>query len=355
MRRYFGLIIVLCFALLAGCTLPTGSDLQTTERGTEVTGTTNQVSVTENNTNKTDQDNGKDTGQNSGTTGTAMISVTLYYQDADGYLVPMTRWIDKQPGIANAAVSGLIDSAITREELQYYGVFPVLPVNTDILGINIKEGIATVDFNKQLLEYDSADIERNIVTSVVYTLTEFTTISSVQILVNGFATDKLKYGTDISKPLSRNDLPINGKIDAGEAKAEIYLFKKANEGFTYLLPVSVAAGSTGDINAGALIKLLLKGQTDEKLQSEMPANSELLGYTIKNGVLVLDFNSRFLEYGGSAREEGILKQVVYTVRQLKEISLVKMTFDGKKAQLPEGTDISSGIAIPKTINDFIDR
>jgi Spore germination protein len=356
MRRYLAIIIIGCFVLLCGCALPTGGNLNTSEGTTEVTGTTNQETGQVKETSGSGvQDVKSESNNNSVASGTAMIPVTIYYQDADGYLVPMTRWVDKQPGIANAAVSGLIDSAITREELQYFGVYPVLPINTDILGINIKEGIATVDFSKQLLDYDNADIESNIVTSVVYTLTEFSTISSVRILINGFPVDKLTYGTDISKPLSRSDLPINGKVSAGEAKAEIYCFKKANEGFTYLLPVSVKADSIDVSNAGTLVKLLLNGESDEKIQSEIPENSEVLGYSIKNGVLVLDFNSKFIEYGGNAREEGILKQIVYTVRQVKGISLVKLTVNGKSVLLPEGTDISSGIAIPKTINDFIDR
>jgi germination protein M len=171
------------------------------------------------------------------------IHVTVYYQDSEGYLIPMTRWIQFQQGIGRAAVSLCIDSAIAREEVAYYGVYPVIPVNTEILGIDIREGIATIDFNRHLLNYTDAAAERNIIASIVYMLTEFKTISKVRILINGYQQEILKYGTNVSKALGREDISINVDaplIDAGSGKVDVFLFKKANEGFTYLVPVSVA-------------------------------------------------------------------------------------------------------------------
>lgn len=354
MSRYLLVITLVCTLFLGGCTFPTGNDKETSRVNASGNEESIQETVKDHKSTLVSESN-KESDKSDVAANTVMMPVTLYYQDMDGYLTPMTRWIDKQPGIANATVSGLIDSAITREELQYYGVYPVLPVNTDILGINIKEGTATIDFNKEILEYASPDIERNIITSIVYTLTEFSTINKIRIKVNGYTVDKMKFGTDISKPLGRADLPINSKIALGVPKAEIYCFKKVNEGFTYLVPVSVEGEGLADVNAGSLLKLLTKGNTDNKLQSEIPEGTVLQEYFIKNGVLVLDFNGKFLEYGGSSREEGILKQIAYTVKQLRGISLIKLTVNGKAAQLPEGTEISSGIAIPKTINDYIDR
>lgn len=289
----------------------------------------------------------------------AKIAVTLYYQDGDGYLIPLTRWIDKQEGIAKAAIKGLIDSAPTREELQYYGVYPVLPVNTEVLGINIKEGTAVIDFNKNLLNSKDQVSERNMVASVVYTLTEFKTIENVRILVNGYPQGSLKFGADLSEPLCRKNVSINTadtKVGDNTAKADIYYFKRANEGFTYLLPVSVGYGAAGDeLNADTLVSLLFREKTDGKLQSEMPAGAKLIGSSEENGVLSLNFDAAFTKYGGNSREEGILKQLAYTVRQMKSTGRIRILVEGNPAELPEGTDISKGLAIPSTINDYIDR
>lgn len=345
-----------CLLLLAGCTLPAGKDVSMPEDTVGVNETNETIQPVESGEEKTsgsedsNKKNSTDISEND-----LMIPVTLYYQDVDGYLIPMTRWIDKQPGIARAAVSGLADSALTREELQYYGVYPVMPVNTEVLGINIKDGIAVVDFNNKLLEYDSEDIERNIVASLVYTLTEFATISSVKLQVNGNALETLKYGMDVSGLLSRSNIPINSTLEKGASKAEVFYFKRANEGFTYLLPVSIETDDFEEITPTLLVKHLLQEKADEKLISEMPTEAELLDCSNRNGVLMIDFNDKFLDYGGNAREEGLLKQLAYTVRQISGINKVKITINGEAAELPEGTSISSGIAIPRTINDIIDR
>jgi germination protein M len=359
MKRYIVLLLVLQLIFLAGCSLPTGKDIpepSSTLQAPE--NTQDNGAVKPEDTVKTGAIDNSKAEVVGIETKTAKIPVTLYYQDADGFLIPLARWIDKQQGIARAAVSGLIDSAITREELQYYGVYPVLPVNTDILGINIKDGVASIDFNKHLLEYKDEASERNVIASVVYTMTEFKTINDVRILVNGFEQKKLKFGTDVSTLLNRSNIAINTQnsgLKNGMAKADIYFFKRANEGFTYLLPVSVECENTnGKATPEAMVRTLLNGKAGDKLQSEMPTGAGLIDSSNKDGVLTLNFDGKFIEYGGNAKEEGLLKQLMYTIKQVNGITKVKILINGKPAELPEGTDVSQGLAIPKTINDVID-
>ena len=294
----------------------------------------------------------------------ARYPVTVYYQDGDGCLIPMTRWIQMQQGIARAAVSLCIDSAIAREEVAYYGVYPVIPEDTAILGLSIRDGIAVIDFNKYLLQYNGAGTERNIIASIVYTLTEFKNISGVQILINGYPQGVLKCGTDISQTLKREDVAINTQNEIFEnrqGKVDVFLMKKANEGFTYMVPVSAPVVNTGkepDTNSEAarvLLKQLFAKDGENGTFSEMPDNVEILNCSTENGVLTLDFSEGFIKYGGNEKEESILKQLAYTMRQLEGVKQLKILISGYPAQLPEGTDISSGLAIPATINDVMDR
>ena len=284
--------------------------------------------------------------------------VTVYYQDGDGYLIPMTRWILFQQGVARAAVSLVIDSAIAREEVAYYGVYPVIPADTEILGIDIKDGIATIDFDRHLLEYKDAASERNIMASIIYTLTEFESIRKVRILVNGYPQSVLKYGTDITEALGRENITINTNeplLAENQDKVDVFLLKKANEGFTYVAPISVDASDTGSDQAERLVKQLISMDTDDGMFSEVPDGVELLECSTNNGVLTLNFSGSFTEYGGNAKEEGMLKQLAYTARQIKGIRLLKILVEGQKVELPEGTDVSAGLMIPATINDVMDR
>ena len=287
--------------------------------------------------------------------------VTVYYQDEDGCLVPMTRWIQPQLGIARAAVSLAVDSPLTREETAYYGVYPVIPEGTGILGIDIRNGTAVIDFSRDLLNYGTAWSERNIIAAVVYTLTEFDTVDKVRILINGYPVGVLKYGTDLSEPLGREDMMINTEMvkvspEPGKEKIDVYFMKRANEDFVYAVPVSLAVESgEADLEPDTLVRLLLGTVPGGGIYTEIPEGVYLRGSYVYDGTAYLDFSGEFINYGGTAREEAILKQITYTLRQCDGIRKIKITVDGRSVELPEGTYISAGLVIPATVNDVMDR
>ncbi|NLD49292.1 MAG: GerMN domain-containing protein, partial [Clostridiaceae bacterium] len=78
---------------------------------------------------------------------------------------------------------------------------------------------------------------------------------------------------------------------------------------------------------------------------------ELLGSRIENKILILDFNSGIKSYGGgTARETAIIKQILYSMKQIDEVEKVQILIEGKKGNLPEGSDISKPLPIPNAIN-----
>lgn len=361
MKKCLVIFMLIPFFLFSACAFPvskTSTDkTDTTTREAEPTGTKAKPareaeqkvndSPGVDSTNSVDRANRKD-----------RLSITLFYQDKDRYVIPVTRKIVKQEGIAKAALGGMIDSAPNREELQYFGLYPLFPAGTQVLGINIKDGTAMIDFNNKMLEYDDEVDERNIVASVVYALTEFKTIDNVKILVNGHTKEKLKYGTDISGLLSRENVLINSskanrKEEAG--KLDVYLFKRVNDNYTYVLPVSLESTELADDELTAnIIGLLAEESTDERLYTEVPKGVRLLKSSVNGNVLTLDLSGEILNFGGTAREDGILKQLAYSMKQIGGIGKINLLTDGKAAELPEGSDISKGLDIPYTINDVID-
>jgi len=45
-----------------------------------------------------------------------------------------------------------------------------------------------------------------------------------------------------------------------------------------------------------------------------------------------------------------LKQILYSMKQLKNIEKIRILIEGKKDHLPEGTDISGEMLLPVEIN-----
>lgn len=287
-----------------------------------------------------------------------IITITAYYQDADGTLIPVTRNIKKEEGVAKAAIKSMIDSEVNREELKSLGLMPVLPKGTEVLGINIIDGTAVIDFNNKLLDYKDEQDEFNIFSGIVYTLTEFKTIEGVQVLVNGYEVEELEFSGLVPGVMTRENTLINSEklnIDNKTMKLDVYLFKYIDDKHEYLLPVSMEyIGVTEDMLPAQIVRTLSKQPKNKDLYTQMPENVELLDSDAADKVLTLDFSREIKNYGGNSREEGLIKQILYTMKQIDGVEKVKILIEGKKDNLPEGTDISMALRLPEGINRVVE-
>jgi len=315
---------------------------------------------------KRENENGNGNSANPGAK-PAKMPVTLYYSDEDNCLIPVVRWIDRQPAVVKAAIESLTAGKRINEKIPEYGLYPVLPKGTEIRGINITDEVAVLDFNERFDSFKNEENERVGITSIVYSLTEFDNIKGIRILVEGAERDTLVHGTDISGVIERNDIFINiygqegiynNGYRTGLSKVDVFFVKQAKKNYHYLLPVSVRSDEYMGENVApaAVVQFLLKTEPGGKIYSEIPNGTGLLGCKEKNGVLVLDFDENFINYGGSSREDYILKQLLYSLKQnSSDIKKVKILINGSQSVLPEGTDVSEGIKIPQYINDVIDK
>lgn len=365
MNKYVCALLLFGILCLAGCSLPVNKNSDKSEK--TQTEPTVKKQINENAAKKLQTENAglsklPDNGllniadnkaKEIKKTNDGKIRITLYYQDTEGLIVPATREIPKQEGIAKAAVNALIDSSINREELEYFGIYPVLPLGTEVIGLNIRQGTATIDFNDRLLEYKDAGAEKNIIASIVYTLTEFNTIDNVKILVKGQNLEKLKFDTDIAKPLNRENVLVNAlkaNLSTDCEKVDLYLFKQFNKDM-FALPISVEYISSGEDDVPAkIIELSEKEYFGGKVQSQLPQGTRVNKSSVLGNTLILDFNSNFKNYGGTAREDAILKQLQYSMKQIKGIERIKILIEGEEAILPEGTEVKSGLSVGSEMN-----
>ena len=111
-----------------------------------------------------------------------MRETVFYYPDVEWqFVVPVRFSIPWQEGIARATINCMIDGQVPPEILAS-GFSPLLPQGTEILGLTIKDGLARIDFNRSFLGYTPAH-ERLLLDGLIYTMTEFTTVNSVEIMV----------------------------------------------------------------------------------------------------------------------------------------------------------------------------
>lgn len=304
-------------------------------------------------------DNGTGKGFASDSSNKGNVLVTLYYKNKDGLLVPVTRSVLKQEGMARAAISGLVDDAVNRERLDYYGLYPVLPKGTKVKGMTIKNGKAVIDFSKEFMDTQSSQDEQNAISSVVYTLTGFKTISGVSIKVEGKNIDKLKNGTSLNDLQDRSNTFINApKMQLGEdcLKCDLYYVTDGANKFNYLIPVSVQLQKSGQAELPGLIFSELSKKTDNsKYFTSIPQKTKLISCDWKNKSIVLNFSSDISNYGGTEKEDKLINQIYYTINQLRGVSKIKILIDGKEATMPEGTEVAMEKNIPVAFNRVMDK
>ena len=97
------------------------------------------------------------------------VSTVVYYKDGEGYLVPVTRQIDKTDGIAKATLSLMVASPANDLAAARLGLKTTVPEGTAI-DLDISGKKARVDLSKEALNCQDAEQEYLMVSSVASAL-----------------------------------------------------------------------------------------------------------------------------------------------------------------------------------------
>ncbi|ADL08518.1 GerMN domain-containing protein [Thermosediminibacter oceani] len=133
--------------------------------------------------------------------GNNMVPVMLYFRgsSSDGnftYYVPVTRMVKKSDNLMKTALEELIKGPV-----QGMGLSSVIPADTKVLDVSLKENEAIVNFSKEIEGYGGGvDTEQALVNTVVLTLSEFPGVEKVTIQVEG-KSGVLPEGTILDTPI----------------------------------------------------------------------------------------------------------------------------------------------------------
>ncbi len=124
------------------------------------------------------------------------ITVTIYYLVAGAseiYLAPERHEVDKTSALAKAA----LDELLTGEAQDADHTVPFAETAA-VNSVVINDEVATVDWNADVLKSSGGGVVENLaIQSIVYTLTEFPTITKVRFTVEGKASGPASNGMQI--------------------------------------------------------------------------------------------------------------------------------------------------------------
>ena len=211
-----------------------------------------------------------------------VTSTVCWYEDGEGYLVPVTRQIPLQDGVAKATLSLMVKSS----------------------------------------ENDLAAA-----------LCGFDTVQEVTFLFDGQKRSQLTHGTDVSGVFKADGVNLESvETTANLTNASrVQLYFPSADG-RLMVPVTRTVFSPADLTT-AMLELAKGPEKDSGLEIPLPKDCGLRSVTLKNGVATIDFTKEFASLAtaedASAATSQALRAIVFTASQFPGVKKVEVLVEGK--------------------------
>lgn len=257
-----------------------------------------------------------------------MQSTVCWYEDGDGYLVPVTRMIPKQDGVAKATLALMVRSSENDLAAARMGLTNVIPEGTTF-DLNISGGKARVDMSKEALNCASAEEELLMVQGTAAALCCFDTVDEVTFLFDGQKRSRLTNGTDVSGAFSASSVNVEGAPAADSVFADQVQLYFPSAGGRLLVPVTRTVFSTADLPT-AILELAKGPKSDSGLESPLPPDCGIRSVTIRDGVATIDFTAAFMAVlAGDDGGKQAIRAILFTASQFPGVKQVRLLVDGE--------------------------
>ncbi len=258
-----------------------------------------------------------------------MVSTVCWYEDGDGYLVPVTRKIPMQDGIAKATLALMVSSSENDLAAARMGLTNVIPEGVTI-DLDISGGKARVDMSKEALSCLNAEEELLMVQGVAATLCGFETVEEVSFLFDGQKRSKLTHGTDVSGVFTEDSVNVESVATFGDSASAdaVQLYFPSASG-RMLVPVTRTVFSPADLPT-AILELAKGPKTDSGLECPIPGKCGVKSVSVKNGVATIDFTR---EFAAIAQESDgghqAVQAILFTASQFPGVKKVSILVEGE--------------------------
>ena len=257
-----------------------------------------------------------------------MQSTVCWYEDGDGYLVPVTRQVPKQDGVAKATLALMVKSSQNDLAAARMGLTNVIPEGVTF-DLDIAGGQARLDMSKEALNCASAEEELLMVHGAAAALCGFDTVEEVSFLFDGQKRSKLTHGTDVSGVFTADTVNLESVSTMASGYADqVQLYFPSASG-RLLVPVSRTVFSPADIST-AILELAKGPKTDSGLENPLPKDCGIKSVTVKNGTATIDFSQEFLNV--TQQDDGgqmAVRAVLFTASQFPGVKKVEILVDGQ--------------------------
>lgn len=188
-----------------------------------------------------------------------------------------------------------------------------------------KDGILTLDFNSEYIEFTGVDEILSRAT-IVNTLSQVDGVDYIEFTING------------QPIMDSNDKPIGlmeesdfiYNTNAENVYVTVYF---SNEEGTALVVSNLKITYDGNISIPEIIiNRIISGPLEDDMQLTVPKDTELNNVTTKEGICYVDFNEEFLNKNPEIDSEVIIYSIVNSLIELSYINRVQFTINGAKIE-----------------------
>jgi len=280
-----------------------------------------------------------------------MRETVFYLPDRDWqFVIPVRYTIPWEDGIARTTLNLMIEDRLPTELLNA-GLSPLLPAGTEILGLTIRDGLARVDFSRSFLYYEP-ERERQLLSALVFTLTEFPTVNRVEIMVEG-VTLPLPGGTDAIRTFTR-EYGLNPEaLSVGNEKKDFatlyFLYDTGQQ--TFFVPIARNLSPAEDRINAVVREMLLGPARDSGLYSTIPPGLRLTRSQMEGDKLRLYLSGELAHPPNIPFSvDRLREQMALTLTGLAGITSIEVLVNGNVPQFPAGGNFPPSFKRPEVWN-----
>ncbi|HET7628274.1 MAG TPA: GerMN domain-containing protein [Bacillales bacterium] len=289
---------------------------------------------------------------------TATAKRTLFLLDSHGLVVPQTIALPIPEGkeVLTQALQGLVKGGPLAGQLPK-GFHALLPEGTQIKGVSLKDGTATINFSESFANYEPK-MEKEILQAVTWTATQFDNVKRVKLQIEGVEQSAMPVN---NTPIGENGVSradgINEQIGEvgdviGTSAATVYFPAQAGNDYYYVPVTTRVHAENGKI--AAVIERLMKGAPEANgLLDVFGSGVKLKGKpAVEDGIVTLNFNEAIYSSKESrAISEEALNALVLSLTSQEGIKKVAIMVNGKESlKSPKGEILSEPVSRPANVN-----
>lgn len=219
------------------------------------------------------------------------------------------------------------------------GLKKLIPKGTVVNNVMVGNNLVTVDFSRELLKV-SSDMEKPMVTAIVYSIMELGNYEGVSILVDGKVLDKYPNSLEEIPSVINKSIGINKNFSITSYnninKVVIYYLENIDNNL-YYVPVTKYVNDERDKIKIIVEELASSYIYESNLMSFLNSNVRLLDYKEDNDIMYLNFNDYLFDGNDKILEE-VLYSLAYSVFDNYNVSMVSFMVNGQRINYVDRED-----------------